>query len=249
MMNFAEKQRGAPMGEEKCPFLELTTVTFCKAVPVKKMIPVDRSTSEKGLCHTGKYRLCPAFREIDGHTSAADTVRGFSLRPDYYYHPRHLWVSPGKEAETESRVGVDDFTQRLVGKIDRVSLPPEGSHVRENNVCFLLHSGDRTARMVAPGDGIVGTINRKVVDDPETINRDPYEEGWIFSLHLAGDYIPRMYHGGVAKQWLGWEVERLHRLFSSDLGITATDGGDTLPDISSRLNEAQWARIVALFLG
>lgn len=103
--------------------------------------------------------------------------------------------------------------------------------------------------MVAPGDGIVGMINKKVVDDPGTINRDPYEEGWIFSLHLAGEYIPRLYHGGVAKQWLEWEAERLHRLFSSDLGITATDGGETLPDISSRLNEAQWGRIVALFLG
>ena len=103
--------------------------------------------------------------------------------------------------------------------------------------------------MVAPGDGIVREINKKVVDDPATINRDPYEEGWLFSLHVAGEWIPRLYHGSVAQQWLGWEAERLQRTFSSDLGITATDGGEALSDISSRLNEAQWSRIVALFLG
>ena len=237
------------MGEEKCPFLEMTTVTFCKAYPVKKMIPLDRSTSAKGLCHTGNYRLCSAFRELEAPGSTAERVRGFLLRPDYYFHPRHLWVSPGKENQTEVRVGADDFSQRLVGRIDRVSLPPEGATVRENSVCFLLHSGDRTSRMGAPGDGIVSAINKKVVDDPATINRDPYEEGWIFSMHAAGEWIPHLYHGSVARQWLDWEAERLHRMFSSDLGITATDGGETLSDISSRLNEAQWSRIVALFLG
>ena len=249
MKGIAAKKRGAPMGEDKCPFLEMTTVTFCKAFPVKKMIPVDRSASLKGLCHTEEYRLCSAFREIEGHGRAVETVRGFLLRPDYYFHPRHLWVSPGMEADAEAKVGVDDFSQRLVGRINRVSLPPEGSVVKDNSVCFLLHSGDRTARMVAPGDGIVWAINKKVADDPGTINRDPYGDGWIFSMRLPGEWIPRLYHGSVARQWLDWEAERLHRMFSNDLGITATDGGETLPDISSRLNEAQWSRIVALFLG
>jgi glycine cleavage system H protein len=248
MTDNAVKIRGAPMGEDKCPFLEMTTVTFCKAFPTKKMIPVDRAASEKGMCHTGNYRLCSAFREIEGHATAAENVRGFLLRPDYYYHPRHVWTAPGNGKEAEARMGADDFTQRLVGRIDRVSLPPEGAPVRENSVCFLLHSGNRTARMVAPGDGIVREINKQVVDDPGLINRDPYEEGWLFSMNVAGEWIPRLYHGSVARQWLDWEVERLHRMFSNDLGITATDGGETLPDISSRLNEAQWSRIVALFL-
>jgi glycine cleavage system H lipoate-binding protein len=249
MMKFAAKQRGAPMSDEKCPFLEMTTVTYCKAFPVKKMIPLDRSISAKGMCHTGNHRLCSAFRELEGPGTMTESVRGFRLRHDYYFHPRHVWVAPGKENETEARVGADDFARRLVGKIDRISLPPEGSPVRENSVCFLLHSGDRTARMVAPGDGIVKAINKKVVDDPAIFNRDPYEEGWLFSLHVAGEWIPRLYHGSVAHQWLDWEAERLQRTFSSDLGITATDGGEALSDISSRLNEAQWSRIVALFLG
>ncbi len=237
------------MEKAKCPFLELTTVTFCKAFPVKKMIPVDKSTSAKGVCNSTNFRECPAYREINNPEVMIENVRGFLLKPDFYFHPRHLWVSIASESEGEARVGIDDFSQKLIGKIDRISAPPEGAAVRENGICLLLHSGARTLRMVAPGDGIIRSVNRKVVADPSLINRDPYNEGWIFSMHVTGEGIKRLFHGSVAKKWFDWEVERLQRMFSSDLGITATDGGESLSDISTRLNEAQWGRIVNLFFG
>lgn len=236
------------MKEEKCPFLEVTTVCFCKAFPVKKMIPVDKSSSAKGVCNSDNFRACPAFREIESHNSEAEHVRGFLLKAGYYFHPKHLWISPA-ENNGDMKVGIDDFSQKLVGPVDGVSLPPEGSTVKENAVCLLLHSGKRTARMAAPSDGIIQSVNPKLTADPRVLNRDPYNEGWIFTMHLAGEGLRRLFHGSVARKWLDCEVERLQRLFSSDLGITATDGGESLPDISSRLNEAQWSRVVSLFLG
>lgn len=237
------------MKDEKCPFLEIATVTFCKAYPVKKMIPLDKSSSAKGVCNTDHFRKCPAFREINAHGSEMEHVRGFHLKAGCYFHPKHLWLSPSEETEGEMKVGIDDFSQKIIGPIDNVTLPPEGSVVKENSVCILLHSGKRTARMVAPSDGIIQSINKKIAADPKVINRDPYDEGWIFSMHIAGEGLRRLFHGNVARKWLDCEVERLQRMFSSDLGITATDGGESLPDISSRLNEAQWSRIVTLFLG
>lgn len=237
------------MKEEKCPFLEVTKVTFCKAFPVKKMIPLDRSSSAKGVCTTDSFRQCPAFREINAHNSEAEHVRGFHLKPGYYFHPKHVWISPSEASEGEARAGIDDFSQKIIGPIDNLTLPPEGSVVKENNVCILLHSGKRTARMVAPSDGIIQSINRKITADPKVLNRDPYNEGWILSMHMAGEGLRRLFHGRVARKWLDCEVERLQRVFSADLGITATDGGESLPDISSRLTEAQWSRIVTLFLG
>lgn len=237
------------MKEEKCPFFEVATVTFCKAYPVKKMIPVDKSSSAKCVCNTDDFRACPAFREIEAHNSEAEHVRGFVLKSGYHFHPKHVWLAPSEEGDGEFRVGIDDFFQKVIGPIDSVSLPPEGSTVKENNVCLLLHSGKRTARMVAPGDGIIQSVNPRISADPKLLNRDPYNDGWIFSMHLAGEALRRLFHGSVAKKWLDCEVERLQRMFSSDLGITATDGGESLPDISGRLNEAQWSRVVSLFLG
>lgn len=237
------------MKADRCPFLEIKTVNYCKAYPVKKMIPVDASSRDPGLCNSQGFQGCAAYREMESRDAEVETVRGFRLNSGCYYHPRHLWVAPSEEGSSEVRIGVDDFTQKILGPVDRVSLPPEGSRVQENSLVFLLHSGKRTVRMVAPADGIVRTVNRKVEDDPGTVNRDPYHEGWILSLHLAGEWIGRLYHGSVARKWLEWEVEKLRRVFTQDLGLTATDGGESIPDISGRLNDAQWSRIVTLFLG
>jgi glycine cleavage system H protein len=178
-----------------------------------------------------------------------ENVRGFRLQSEYYYHPKHLWVAPSPGEEGEARVGIDDFASRLIGKVDRASVPAVGVAVKENSVCFLLHSGLRTVRLVSPASGVVKAVNPKVAADPSIVNDDPYSEGWIFSMRLKGDAVKGLYHETVARKWYESEVERLHRAFSSDLGMTATDGGEAHKEISSRLSEAQWGMIVNQFLG
>jgi len=236
------------MKEKRCPFLETKTVTFCKAFP-SKMIPVDRMSSSEGLCNTCNYEECALYSEVSGAGKGMENVRGFHLKSDYYYHPKHLWVAPSSGEEGEARIGIDDFSARLIGRIDRISAPAAGVPVKENSVCFLLHSGQRTVRMVSPANGVVKAVNPKVAADPSIINDDPYSEGWLFSMRPKGDAVSGLYHESVARKWFESEVERLQRVFSTDLGITATDGGEALTDISIRLNDAQWGKIVSQFLG
>lgn len=236
------------MNEKRCPFLETKTVTFCRAYP-SKMIPVDRMSSSEGLCNTCHYEECALYSEVSGAGKGMEHVRGFHLKSDYYYHPKHLWVAPSSGEEGEARVGIDDFAARLIGKVDRVSVPAAGVPVKENSVCFLLHSGQRTVRMVSPATGVMKAVNPRVTADPSIINADPYSEGWVFSMRPKGDASSGLYHETVARKWLESEVERLHRVFSCDLGMTATDGGEAHMEISSRLNDAQWGKIVSQFLG
>jgi glycine cleavage system H lipoate-binding protein len=236
------------MKETRCPFLETKTVMFCKAFP-SKMIPVDRMSSSEGLCNTCHYEECPLYGEVSGAGKGMENVRGFHLQSEYYYHPKHLWVAPYDGEEGEARVGIDDFAARLIGRVDRASLPAVGVAVKENSVCFLLHSGQRTVRLVSPANGVIKAVNPKVAADPAVLNDDPYSEGWIFSLRLKRDAVKGLYHESVARKWYESEVERLQRVFSSDLGMMATDGGEAQKDISSRLSEAQWEMIINQFLG
>ena len=237
------------MGAGKCPFLEMTTVYFCKAYPMKKMIPVGKIAAQKSPCSTPGYSECALFMERNSPEKDVEHIRGFLLKTDCFFHPRHVWLSIARNSENEVRVGVDDFTQKLVGTIERVSVPPEGTAVKENGVCFLLQSGERVVKMVAPADGVIHTINPRVAAHPALINHDPYNEGWILSMHLTGDGIKGLYYGNSARRWLDWEGERLKRMFASDLGLTATDGGEPVPDFGGRLSETQWGKIVSQFLG
>jgi len=236
------------MKEGKCPLLEITAVAFCKAYPVK-MIPLDKGSSTSGICHTSEFHECALYKERSKPYTGVESVRGFLLKSDYYLHPRHVWVSPSEENENGATLGIDDFCQKLIGKIDRVTIPSEGSTIKENAVCFLLHSGQRTVKMVSPVDGIIKTVNSKLASDPSVINRDPYDEGWLFTMHVHGEGLKGLFFGDSAKRWLTWEVERLQRTFSSELGLTATDGGESLSDISSKLTEAQWSRVINQFIG
>jgi glycine cleavage system H lipoate-binding protein len=236
------------MSDRKCPFLETRTMTYCNAYPVKKMIPASSSTQEPGLCGTANFHDCPSFLEAGHIHGGAETVRGFTLRTDYYYHAKHGWAALAGPQGDEVKLGIDDFAQRLIGPVDAVSLPPTGMVVSENGVAFLLHSGNRTVRVTSPVDGVVRARNHMVETDPGLVNRDPYGDSWILSVLMAGDSTSRLFHGSVARRWLDWEIERLHRTFVQDLGLTMTDGGETLPEVSSHLNDAQWSRVASLFL-
>ncbi len=235
------------MKDNKCPFLEITTVSYCKAFPIRKMIPADQSSQSGGVCNTMNFQECTVYRDLDKVHRGIESLRGFLLHLDYYYHPGHSWIALA--TDHEARVGIDDFSQKLIGPIDKVTVPPEGSQLKENDPCLYLHSGKRIVRIVAPSDGTIQQVNDAILTRPSIVNSDPYTQGWILSVRPRGEGIRGLFYGSSSRKWLEREVERLQRLFVTDLGVTATDGGESLPDICSKLNETQWNRVVNLFLG
>jgi len=94
---------------------------------------------------------CPLYGEVSG---AGKGMRTSAVPPPIgvYYHPKHLWVSrlpgrgrgPGRDRR---------FRGPSDREVDRASVPAVGVPVKENGVCFLLHSGQRTVRLVSPRTG------------------------------------------------------------------------------------------------
>ena len=239
------------MKEEQCPFLEVTTVSFCKGFPMGKMMPVDRNSPHKCACNSGAFRKCRIYSDRDhgARPGPCENYRGFQQRPDYFLHPRHAWVSFTDETRSRARVGIDDLAQKLLGKVDRISVPSDGSLVRENAVCMILHSGHRSLKMVAPLDGVVRGANPKVLADPSVVNRAPFGDGWILTLSASGDGYRRLLHGAPARSWFEWEVEKLQRCLLPSVGATAADGGESLPDIGGSIDDSQWGNLAAVFFG
>jgi glycine cleavage system H protein len=239
------------MKEAHCPFLETTTVTFCKAFPMGKMIPVDRNSPHECACTSAAFRSCGIYSDRDHspRQEKGESCRGFLQRPDYYLHPRHAWLALPEDGRSRARVGIDDLAQKLLGRVDRISVPANGTVVRENAICTILHSGPRSLRMVAPVDGVILGANPEVLADPSCVNRSPFEDGWILSLSPTGDGCKRLLHGAPARSWFEWEVEKLQRCLSPAVGATAADGGESVPDIGGTIDESRWAGIAAVFFG
>ena len=95
---------------------------------------------------------------------------------DLYYTKDHEWVRVEGDRAT---MGITDYAQRELGDIVYVELPEIGRKVRAGEVLCSIDSVKASSEVYAPLSGEVIEVNEKLNDSPETVNSDPYGEGWI----------------------------------------------------------------------
>jgi glycine cleavage system H protein len=98
---------------------------------------------------------------------------------DLKYTREHEWARPKGNRVV---VGVTDFAQDQLGDVVYVELPPVGHAVKKGESFGVVESTKAVSELYAPISGKVVEINEPLVDAPETINDDPYEEGWMIVI-------------------------------------------------------------------
>ena len=93
------------------------------------------------------------------------------------YTENHEWVAV--EDGSRVRLGITDFAQDALGDVVFVDLPEEGSEVTAGEAFSEIESTKSVADVYAPIDGVVVAVNGVLEDAPETVNSDPYGEGWF----------------------------------------------------------------------
>lgn len=93
------------------------------------------------------------------------------------YSPTHEWVRV--EEDGSVTVGISDHAQELLGDIVFIELPEEGSNVSAKDEMSVVESVKAASDIYAPISGEIIAINDDLNDAPETVNSDPYGEGWI----------------------------------------------------------------------
>ncbi len=81
----------------------------------------------------------------DGPPHAERSSRSASASPDLFLHRGHPWTNLLFSGQV--KVGVDDFLQRLLGRIDGIALPPLGATVKEGEPFVTVRQGGRTASL------------------------------------------------------------------------------------------------------
>jgi glycine cleavage system H lipoate-binding protein len=93
-----------------------------------------------------------------------DLVNGFRVPENLRYHPGHTWAL--SESPSLVRVGMDDFASKLVGRVDRVTLPQRGQWIRQGQkIATLFHDG-ASVDMVSPIEGSIADVNDGVRSGP-----------------------------------------------------------------------------------
>ncbi|HOP46348.1 MAG TPA: glycine cleavage system protein H [Desulfobacteraceae bacterium] len=174
-------------------------------------------------------------------------VESFRLPDDIYYHEGHTWARP--EYGGRVRVGLDDFAQKLLGRLSRIETPNIGTEVKQGIASFQVRRNSEMVQVLSPVDGIVTHINHRLLDHPELVNESPYEKAWLFIVEPTKlkKNLKGLYYGEEAYKYINDEKERLFSMAHKDMDIAA-DGGISVEDIFGELENENWAEFVKKFL-
>jgi glycine cleavage system H protein len=170
----------------------------------------------------------------------------FRLPEEIYYHLGHSWAAP--EGKNLVKVGVNDFAQKLVGKINAIQLPGIGSTIHQGDKGWTLEVDSKKIDMLSPVDGKVVAINERIVDSPEDINKYPYVS-WLMKVESPrfSANKKQLLTGALAGKWMEEVRENLLSRMSYDLGLVYQDGGLLVDGMARSLDKDKWDEIVKEF--
>ena len=98
------------------------------------------------------------------------------------YHAEHDWARIDGD---EAVLGITWFAQDALGELVHFEAPEPGSTVAKGVSYGEVESVKAVSDVIAPLSGEILDVNAKVVDAPETVNEDPYGEGWLIRIRLS----------------------------------------------------------------
>ncbi len=98
------------------------------------------------------------------------------------YHPEHDWARIEGDHAT---LGVTWYAQDSLGELVHYEPPQEDARIEKDHTYGEVESVKAVSDLISPLSGRVVEVNQKVVDAPETVNEDPYGEGWLIRIELT----------------------------------------------------------------
>ena len=164
---------------------------------------------------------------------------------DFYYHNGHAWVK--LEENNRIKVGIDDFTQQVMGDINDIEIPQIGSKLNQGEAAWKLCHGKRKLNQLAPLGGTVVEVNEKLRKDPSLANRSPYEEGWILKIQTKAlnKEMPELMDSFQFKAHFDQLKAKLMSSFNNEtVGKVYGDGGEVVKGAAAKLDDRLWKILI-----
>ena len=108
-----------------------------------------------------------------------------SYPDDLLYHPEHDWARIDPVDTDVATLGITWFAQDALGEVVFFEPPAPGTLVTKDEPYAEVESVKAVSDLISPLSGEVLEVNQKVVDAPETVNEDPYGDGWLIRIKLS----------------------------------------------------------------
>jgi CheY-like chemotaxis protein len=151
----------------------------------------------------------PTIRVVAPHMAERVPAHEYCIPGGAFLSPAHVWVRI--EEGGQVRLGIDDFSRKALGEIRTIQLPEANHTYRRGETLFTLHRGEEAIHFPAPLSGRVVSDNVDLNEDPGTLTRSPYEEGWICLLQPT-DLAAELVDLRIGKPVVEWYQEELSRL-------------------------------------
>ncbi|MCK9612353.1 MAG: glycine cleavage system protein GcvH [Bacteroidales bacterium] len=104
------------------------------------------------------------------------------IEENLFYAESHEWI---KVDGTEAYIGISDFAQHELGDIVFVEVDTVGETLAKGDTFGTIEAVKTVSDMYMPVSGEILEFNALIESNPETINKDPYGEGWIIKVKLT----------------------------------------------------------------
>jgi glycine cleavage system H protein len=173
----------------------------------------------------------------------ADTLK---KAREILYHQGHTWV---KFMKSEIAVGIDDFTKRFVGKIDRIEIPAVGTKVDKGKTLWTINFGGRTFSQVAPVSGRITEVNEQIVSDPSLIQGMQLNNGWIVKIvpEALGNDVLELHAAELFEKLTDNQIAKYFKGVFPNLGMVYGDGGEIVPGAAALIQHDKWDEFAKKF--
>ena len=108
-----------------------------------------------------------------------------SYPEDLLYHPEHDWARIDPAQPEEATFGITWYAQDSLGEVVFFDPPAIGTQVSKDAPYTEVESVKAVSDVISPLSGEIVAVNEALSDKPETINEDPYGEGWLIKVKLS----------------------------------------------------------------
>jgi glycine cleavage system H protein len=107
-----------------------------------------------------------------------------TIPSDFKYTREHEWANYDANKGIVT-IGITEHAAEKLGEIVYVELPEEGAQIEHEETFGIVESTKAVSDLFAPVSGEVLEVNDVLLDTPDLVSEDPYDEGWMIRVKLS----------------------------------------------------------------